>query len=102
MVSMFREFTEFLKQYGVIGLAIAVIIGMKLNELIKAVVDDLLMPFVGILIPGGNWRAFRLEFGPLKIGIGHFLGVSVDFTIVALVVFLIAKIILREEKVAKR
>ena len=99
---MFREFIEFLKQYGVIGLAIAVIIGGKLNELVKAVVDDLIMPFVGILIPGGEWRTFHLEIGPLKIAIGHLFGAIIDFTIVALVVFLIAKKILREEKVAKR
>ena len=51
---MAKEFIEFLKNYGVIGLAIAVIIGGKLNALVDAVVKELLMPFLGLLIPGGD------------------------------------------------
>ena len=53
---MLKEFTTFLRQYGVIGLAIAVVIGGKLGDLVKAMVDGLLMPFIGALIPGGDWR----------------------------------------------
>ena len=45
---MFKEFIGFLKQYGVIGLAIAVIIGGKLNEFVTSVVQDLLMPLIFI------------------------------------------------------
>ena len=56
---MIKEFTSFLKHYGVIGLAIAVIIGGKLNDLVSAVVSGLLMPIVGRLtaVTGGDWRA---------------------------------------------
>ena len=50
------EFFEFLKTYGIIGLAIAVIIGGKLNALVTATVDGLLMPIVTYFIPGGGWR----------------------------------------------
>ncbi len=99
---MLKEFLNFLKQYGVIGLAIAVIIGGKLNDFVKAFVDDLLMPAIGPIFPGGDWRAATLNLGPVKLGIGHFIGAAIDFFIVALVVFLIAKMILREETVAKR
>ncbi len=53
---MLKEFMELLKQYGVIGLAIAVIIGGKLNALVGATVDGILMPIVTFFIPGGPWR----------------------------------------------
>lgn len=43
---MFKEFMDFLKNYGVIGLAIAVVIGGKANELVSSLVNDLLMPLI--------------------------------------------------------
>lgn len=67
---MVKEFVGFLKQYGVIGLAIAVIIGGKFNELLKAFVDGLLMPIVGALTASGDWRQLILELGPVKIQVG--------------------------------
>ena len=91
---MVKEFVGFLKQYGVIGLAIAVIIGGKFNELLKAFVDGLLMPIVGALTPSGDWRQLILELGPVKIQVGLMLGSLVDFVI--------AKKVLKEETVQKR
>ncbi|MCC7196049.1 MAG: MscL family protein [Gemmatimonadaceae bacterium] len=99
---MVKEFVTFLKQYGVIGLAIAVIIGGKFNDLLKSVVDGILMPIVGALTPGGDWRVLTLPIGPVKIAIGPVLGATVDFVIVAAFVFIIAKKILKEETVAKK
>lgn len=99
---MAKEFIEFLKHYGVIGLAIAVIIGGKLNALVDAVVKELLMPVVGLLIPGGDWRNLAFSIGATKFGVGPILAALVDFLIVAFVVFVIAKKVLREEKVEKK
>ena len=99
---MLKEFYEFLKLYGVIGLAIAVIIGGKLNALITALVDGILMPIVTFFIPGGEWRKAVLDVGPFHFLLGPFFGALIDFLIVAWVVFLIAKKILKEEKVAKK
>ena len=99
---MVKEFVGILKQYGVIGLAIAVIIGGKFNELLKAFVDGLLMPIVGALTPSGDWRQLILELGPVKVQVGLMLGSLVDFVIVAGLVFLIAKKVLKEETVQKR
>lgn len=95
---MNKEFIEFLKKYGVIGLAIAVIIGAKANALVGAVVDNVIMPLVGLVLPGGDWRSWSL--GP--IGIGAVLGALVDFVIVAWLVFWFSKRILKEETVAKK
>lgn len=99
---MVKEFVGFLKHYGVIGLAIAVIIGGKFNELLKAFVDGLLMPIVGALTPSGDWRQLTVGVGSVEIQVGLILGATVDFVIVAGLVFLIAKKILREDEVAKR
>ena len=99
---MLKEFMAFLKQYGVIGLAIAVIIGGKLNTLVSATVDGILMPIVTFFIPGGAWRTAPLDLGPFHFLLGPFLGALIDFLIVAWLIFIFAKKILREEKVAKR
>lgn len=99
---MLKEFVEFLKNYGVIGLAIAVIIGGKLNELVGSVVNDLLMPL--IFQPAlkaaqvDNIRALSYN----GILYGKVLGSLVDFIIVAFVIFMIAKYLLKEDKVSKK
>ncbi|MHB1310704.1 MAG: large conductance mechanosensitive channel protein MscL [Gemmatimonadaceae bacterium] len=101
---MFKEFVDFLKQYGVIGLAIAVIIGGKLNDLITAMVSGLLMPIVGRItsVAGGDWRTLQWSVGGINFEVGKVLGSGIDFLIVAFIVFWMAKKILKEEKVAKR
>ena len=88
---MLKEFIEFLKQYGVVGLAIAVIIGGKLNTLISSTVDGILMPFVTFFIPGGGWRTATLDVGPFHFLLGPFFGALIDFAIVAFMVFYFAK-----------
>lgn len=99
---MIKEFIGFLKQYGVIGLAIAVIIGGKLNEFISSLVNDLLMPLVfQPALRAANVDDIRkLSAGGILYG--KVIGSAIDFIIVALVVFLIAKHLLKEETVAKK
>ena len=99
---MIKEFVEFLKKYGVIGLAIAVVIGGKVNDFVTATVSDLLMPIIGIVLPEGDWQKWVLQLGPIKLAIGHWLGVAIDFVIIAFFVFIIAKALLGEKEVQKR
>lgn len=96
------EFFTFLKQYGVIGLAIAVIIGGKANALVGALVDGILMPIVTAFIPGGAWRTATLDIGPVHFLLGPVMGAGLDFLIVALLVFWFSKNVLKEETVAKK
>lgn len=99
---MAKEFILFLKQYGVVGLAVAVIIGGKLNAFIDSLVKDLLMPL--IFQPALN-AAHVEDISKLSVnGIfyGRVIASAIDFFIVAVVVFIFAKKVLREEKVAKR
>jgi len=99
---MRQEFIAFLKQYGVIGLAIAVIIGGKANALVSALVDGILMPIVTFFIPGGAWRTATLNIGPVHFLLGPVFGAAVDFLIVAWLVFWFSKKVLREETVTKK
>ena len=96
------EFIAFLKQYGVIGLAIAVIIGGKANALVTALVDGVLMPIVTFFIPGGAWRTATLNVGPIHLLLGPVLGAAVDFLIVAWLVFWFSKKVLKEATVTKK
>ena len=95
-------FIAFLKNYGIIGLAIAVIIGAAVGKLVSALVADIIMPIVTFFVPGGNWREATLGLGPIVLKLGDFAGAVLDFVIIALVVYLIAKWILKEETVSKK
>ena len=99
---MIKEFIEFLKKYGVIGLAIAVVIGGKLNELISSLVNDLLMPLIfQPALKAANVDDIRkLSYGGILYG--KVLGATIDFLIVAVVVFLFAKLVLKETQVKKK
>ena len=89
------EFMEFLMKYQVIGLAVAFIIGAAATKLVTATVNDIIMPIIAVIIPGGDWRSQVLEIGPLKFLVGDFVGNVIDFIIVALVIFLIVKFIMK-------
>jgi large conductance mechanosensitive channel len=89
--SFSEEFMDFLNKYGVIGLAIAFIIGGAAGRLITALVSDLLMPVIAVIIPGGEWRTSVFQIGPIKFLLGDFAGALIDFIIIALVVFLLSK-----------
>jgi len=99
---MCKEFLKFIKEYGVIGLAIAVIIGGKLNELITSLVNDLAMPlvFMPLMRAAGVNELAKLQVNGIYYG--KVIAAGVNFFIVAFIVFLFAKWVLNEETVAKK
>ncbi|MCZ7381362.1 MAG: MscL family protein [Candidatus Methanoperedens sp.] len=96
--SFMQEFMDFLNKYGVIGLAVAFVMGAAVTKLVTALVTDLIMPIIGALIPGGDWRSATLNAGNIKFMIGDFVGVLIDFIIIAVVIFMIVKTIVKEKK----
>lgn len=101
-MGILREFKEFLKEYKVIGLAVALIIGLAATALVKSVVDNLVMPIITPFIPEGAWQTATLKLGAIVIGWGALLGAIINFVVIAFVVFLIAKYALKEGKVTKK
>jgi large conductance mechanosensitive channel len=86
-----EQFLNFLNKHGVVGLAIAVIIGGAASKLVASLVSDILMPIITFFIPGGAWREATLSLGPIVLLIGSFIGTLIDFIIIALVVFFLMK-----------
>ena len=102
MSKIIKEFKEFLNEYKVIGLAVAFIMGIAITAVVTSLVNNIIMPIITPFIPGGSWQTATLKLGPIVLGLGAFCGALLNFIIIALVVFMIAKTVLKEDKVAKR
>lgn len=96
--SLMQDFMDFLNKYGVIGLAVAFVMGAAVTKLVSALVADIIMPIIGALIPGGDWKSATLSIGNIKFLVGDFVAALIDFIIIALVIFLIVKAIVKEKK----
>ncbi|BAI61475.1 putative large-conductance mechanosensitive channel [Methanocella paludicola SANAE] len=101
-MGIMQDFKEFLNEYKVMGLAVAFIMGVAATALIQALVNDIIMPIIGRLIPGGAWQTATLDIAGMLFKWGDFLSQVINFVIIAFVVFLIAKFIMGEKKVTKK
>jgi large conductance mechanosensitive channel len=102
VLKLMIEFKEFLREYKVIGLAVALVIGLASTSLVKSIVDNLIMPIITPFIPGGGWQTATLTLGKIVISWGALLASIINFVVIAFLVFLIAKYALKEEKVTKK
>lgn len=90
---MWGEFMDFISKYKVLGLAVGFILGLYLGNLVQALVKDLIMPIIGLAVPGvGNLATYVVTVMSQAFGVGDFLVALITFLIVAFVVFLIVKI----------
>jgi large conductance mechanosensitive channel len=101
-MGILKEFKEFLHEYKVVGLAVAFIMGVAITALVKSFVDNIIMPIITPFIPGGAWQTATAKLGPIVLSWGAFAGALLNFIIIALVVFMIAKMVLKEDKVSKK
>ena len=97
---MFKEFKDFLLKQNVVALAIAVVVGTVLNALVKALVDDFIMPIIVAMGPGGEWQKATWDVGPVKFGIGDFFAAVINFIIIGFVACRISKMFIKPEAVA--
>ena len=98
-MGMVAEFREFLMKHDVLALAVGVVIGASVGKVVSGIVDDVIMPLVGVIMPGGEWHTAELVLsGKNAIKYGDLLGRIIDFAIVAAVVFLLLKAFIREAK----
>lgn len=98
MKNVTKEFMDFMRDYNVIGIAVGIVMGTAVTKLVSSIVSDIVMPFMGVIIPSGNWREAEIGLGNLHVKIGNFMGSFLDFIIIALVVFIFAKKIVRGQK----
>ncbi len=98
---MVKEFKEFLLKQNALALAIGVIIGASIGKVVSAIADDVINPIAGLLLPAGDWRNAKFVLSRASdatgkvtenaIAYGDLLGRVIDFVIIGLVVYLIAK-----------
>jgi len=88
---MLKEFKEFVMQGNVMNLAVAVIIGGAFGKIVDSLVNDILMPVIGLLIGGIDFSSLSCTVGKASIGYGSFINNIIDFLIIALVIFLMIR-----------
>lgn len=88
-----KEFKEFISKGNVIDLAVGVIIGGAFSKIVSSLVNDIIMPLIGIVIGGINLTNLTLKLGDATVNYGVFLQNILDFLIVALCIFIFVKII---------
>jgi large conductance mechanosensitive channel len=96
-LSVLSDFKAFLLKQNILALAIAVVVGSALNLLVKALVDDFIMPIVAAILPGGDWQKAVWHVGPVAFAVGDFVSALVNFIIVALVAWRIARAFLEAD-----
>lgn len=101
MADLSDQFITFFQEYGVMGLAMAVVIGNATKDLVSAIVADIIMPVVEVVLPGGAWQTAELVVGPFHFKIGHLIGALIDFGLIALLIFAFVKLVLQKKDVKK-
>ena len=90
---LWNEFMDFLSKYKVMGLAVAFIVSVYLGGLLQALVKDLILPIIGLIIPGlEDLATYEITFAQQIFRVGDFLAALITFIIVAFVIFLIVKV----------
>jgi large conductance mechanosensitive channel len=107
---MVKGFKEFLLKNNVLALAVAVIVGGAVGKVVSSLAADLIMPVISLVLPSGEWRTAKLAIGKSvgpdgkevinTLNYGTFFGNVIDFLIIALVVYLITKALIKEAPAA--
>ncbi len=97
-----KSFMHFVRNQGVVGLAVGIILGGAVTKLVASLVTDLVNPIVGVVLGmAGDLASLTVKIGPIEIMYGHFISVLVDFVVVALVVYFGVRL-LKLDKIDKK
>lgn len=88
---MIKEFKKFISKGNVLDLAVGVVIGSAFGKIVSSLVDNIIMPLVGIVIGGVDFTNLTLKLGDAKIEYGIFIQNVVDFLIVAFCIFMVIR-----------
>lgn len=103
-MSLLTEFKEFAVKGNALDLAVGVIIGGAFGKIVSSIVNDLIMPPIGLLLGGLDFKEWNITLkqavineagkqtaGPVMLNIGNFISTTIDFLIIAVVIFLMVK-----------
>ena len=88
---MLKEFRDFINRGSVIDLAVAVIIGAAFTAIVTSLVDDIIMPIIGVLLGGVDFTSLAITIGEATIAYGNFIQAIINFLIIAFVIFMMVK-----------
>jgi large conductance mechanosensitive channel len=98
---MLNDFKTFLQRGNVVELAVAVVIGGAFGKIVTSLVDDMVMPLIGVILGGVSFKDLVLKVGEATVKYGSFIQSALDFFVIAFVVFMFVRAYerLRGEKV---
>ena len=96
--SAFKEFKEFISKGNIFDMAVGVIIGGAFGKIVTSLVNDIIMPLVGVIIGGHDFTGLVAKVGDAEIAYGNFIQNIVDFLIVALCIFAVVKTMAKFKK----
>lgn len=88
---MLKEFRDFINRGNVIDLAVAVVMGAAFTAIVTSLVDDIIMPLIGIILGGVDFSSLSLTVGEATIAYGNFIQAIINFLLIALVIFFIIR-----------
>ncbi|MBN8683189.1 MAG: large conductance mechanosensitive channel protein MscL [Chitinophagales bacterium] len=88
---MFSQLKSFLMRGSVIDLAVGVIIGAAFNDIVKSLVDKIIMPLIGVITGGVNFKGLAAKLLGVDVGYGDFLQAIVNFVLVGIALFFLLK-----------
>ncbi len=98
MKDFIEEFKAFAMKGNVIDLAVAVVIGAAFGKIVASLVENIIMPTIGIILGGVDFTTWSLTVGDAEITYGVFIQSIFDFTIIAFVIFLVVRALSRFKK----
>lgn len=93
MKKFLSEFKEFAVKGNALEMAVGVIIGAAFKSIVDSIVNDIIMPFVGILLGGKDFSSLAFKIGDAQIKYGSLIQTAVNFFIVAFCLFLLVKFV---------
>ena len=99
-MGMVSEFKEFAVKGSLIDMAVGIIIGAATGKMVSTLVENILMPIIGAMMGGVNFTDLSIKIGDAAIGYGAFIQATIDFIIIAFVVFMILKAINKMKEAA--
>jgi large conductance mechanosensitive channel len=95
---MWKDFKAFVLKGNVLDLAIAVVLGAAFGAIVTSLVNDIIMPLVGIILGGIDFASLSIQVGSATVLYGKFIQAIVNFLIIAFVIFLIVRAMVKLKK----
>ena len=97
-----KEFQKFISRGNVVDLAVGVIVGGAFSKIVTSLVNDVIMPIIGVIIGGIDFSSLTLKFKDATINYGTFIQNIIDFLIIALCIFMFVKLINKLSSLGKK